>query len=206
MAWNPWRKRNGSPNGNPNGNPNEKSPGSSAQVEFEEAARQVVAEEVSEPVVPSPEPEREEIKLPLSLDDAREAVKACFWPLAHYVDPAWALTDAEAEKPAPKMQAFLQWALLKYLPLFTLKLAGRYSELVAMLTAMALLTWHKAHAVAALQAERQKARAGELDLAEPVPVQGEEVSSGLFRFPCEVCGREFASRESAAAHLPCNSV
>ena len=183
----------------------EESRGGNGQADFEEAAREVAEDSSAEArqgpgVESAPEPEREEIRLPLSEDDAREVVKVCFWPLAHYVDPLWAVTDAEAQKVAPKMQAFLRWFLLKYAPLFALKLTGRFPELVAMLTAMALLTWHKMHIVAVAQGERRKSKAAAP--ASPV-VDAADVFSGP-GFQCELCEKVFPSREALAGHLPCN--
>lgn len=202
MQWNPWKKETPAAE--------VKSPGSVAadsQVEeFERAAAEVVAEA---PAGEAPagdggssaagERGFDLSSLRVSEENAREVVKACFWPLAHYVDPAWALTDAEAQRATPQMQKFLEWLLLRYAPLFTLKLASRFPELLAVLVAMAMLAWTKA-----MQVEKAKReRAAMAEVVAAAARSGAESESFAGAFECEVCGRGFLSRESLGAHLPC---
>jgi hypothetical protein len=191
MQWNPWKTKTSLPL-------EQKSPGSNAQAEFQEAARQVVEEQptapASSPVSPTDSGPEILEKLNVSEDHAREVVKICFWPLAHYVDPLWALSDEEAQPATPKMQAFLQWLLMKYAPAVTLKLAARFPEILAVAVAMALVAWRKAQIVMAAQQSAQPAQAGEPATPEPE----------TYWLDCEVCGKGFVSREALGAHLPCN--
>jgi len=170
---------------------------SGTRPDFQEAARAVAAE------APGPEPsEAPSVAklegLTISADHAREVVKFCFWPLAHYVDPLWALSDAEAEKATPQMQKFLEWLLLKYIPAFALKLAARFPELLAMLVAMALLAWHKSQIVMAAQRQGRTA----FEHPSPVAMAGEAPIDET-PYECEVCHRLFVGRQGIAAHLPC---
>jgi hypothetical protein len=132
-------------------------------------------------------------------EDAREVVKVCFWPMARYVDPLWALSDTEAQKATPQMQKFLQWLLMKYAPAFALKLAVRFPELLSILAAMALLAWHKSQIVMAAQ----RAKTATESPRSPVAVAGEPASPES-EIECELCRKPFPSRDALAAHLPCN--
>lgn len=191
MRFNPWKKSPQTPGENP---------GSSAvKAEFQAAAEQVAASEAppSEPSAPSLVEKLED--LTVSEEHAREVVKFCFWPMAHYVDPVWALSDAEAQKATPQMQKFLQWLLLKYVPLFTLKLAARFPELLGLLVAMALVAWHKSQTVIAAQRAKTAAESP----PSPVAVAG-EVASPEHEIECELCHRSFPTRQALAGHLPCS--
>jgi len=178
------------------------SPGSSeVKAEFQAAAEQVAASEAppSEPSAPSFVEKLED--LTVSEEHAREVVKLCFWPMARYVDPLWALSDAEAQKATPQMQKFLEWLLLEYVPLFTLKLAARFPELLGVLVAMALLAWHKSQTVIAAQ----RVKAATESRPSPVAVAG-EVASPECAIECELCRQSFPTREALAGHLPCSPV
>jgi hypothetical protein len=179
-----------------------------SEAQFQEAAREVVAEaSPPSPSVPSPASIAEKLQaLTVSEEHAREVVKACFWPMAHYVDPLWALSDGEAQKATPQMQTFLQWLLMKYAPLFTLQLAARFPEILGLAVALAFVAWHKSQIIMA--AQRSTATASQpqsVAVAGEVPAWTREPSSE-FQMPCEVCGANFPSRQALADHLPCNPV
>jgi len=191
MRLNPW-KRNPQTAG--------ENPGSSeVKAEFQAAAEQVAASEAPPPE-PSPPSLAQKLEdLSVSEEHAREVVKFCFWPMAHYVDPLWALSDAEAQEATPRMQKFLQWLLLKYLPLFTLKLAVRFPELLGMLVTMALLAWHKSQTVIAAQSAKASGA------ALPGESEVKRVDGGAVPLiQCEICSMCFLTREALAGHLPCN--
>lgn len=199
MRLNPW-KRNPPTAG--------ESPGSSeVKTEFQAAAEQVAASEAPPPEPSAPSLAQKLEDLTVSEEHAREVVKLCFWPMAHYVDPLWALSDAEAQKAAPKMQKFLEWLLLKYVPLFTLKLAARFPELLGVLVAMALVAWHKSQTVIAAQRAKTAAESRPLPAAVASEAPGwTREPNAEFQMPCEVCGVKFASRQALVGHLPCNPV
>ena len=168
--------------------------------QFWQAARQVAASEAPPPEPSAPSLVRKLEDLTVSEEHAREVVKFCFWPMARYVDPLWALSDAEAQKATPQMQKFLQWLLLKYVPLFTLKLAARFPELLGVLVAMALVAWHKSQIVMAAQHPTETAGKSQ---PSPVAVAG-EVASREGDVVCELCRKPFATWQALADHLPCN--
>ncbi len=182
MPWNPFKKNQST------------SPGSSAD-DFS----RVAAETVSAPTPSSPEPGSQEVPEFVSIPDeyARDLVKLPFWPLAEYVDPAWELSDEEAERARPKVQKFLEWFLNRYMPMLVLRLAAQYPELVQALVAMVMLAWYKAKMVRKVVAERA---AREQAVAPADVISSAEHGETLL---CEICGKTFSSREFLAAHLPC---
>lgn len=189
MQFNPWKR--------PTEKASESHGSNEAEGEFQKAAEQV-ASEAPPPVAASPSLAQKLEDLTVSEEHAREAVKACFWPMAHYVDPLWALSDAEAQKATPQMQKFLAWLLLKYAPLFTLKLAARFPELLGVIVAMATVAWVKFQAVEA--AKRQATAPADGLISELELVQGGPAAL----IQCEVCGKYFVSRQALVGHLPCN--
>ncbi len=205
--WKPWQQKTPTPNST--------SPGE----DLEQAAAETTA------IPPSPKPEPEPVqnrpgffarlfnrtapteeRFLIKPEWARATVKVCFFPLAQFHHPAWEVTDEEAEKAAPEMQAFLQIVFDKYAPAILTRLSVRNPELLDLCLAMSWLAWTKYQLVA------EQIEAAELLGKNPpsrvVPISGEarpaqESVEELEPVTCEKCGVEFASRKKCAEHLPC---
>lgn len=117
---------------------------------------------------PAPAAEQEE-QLIIKPEWAQAALKACFYPPAKMVHPAYALTDEEAEKVSPKMAAFLQALADKYAPAMVCRLANKYPEFWDLAGALGVLYYQKWRIVSKLQAEEARARAEAGENARRVP-------------------------------------
>ena len=158
---------------------------------FDDAASAVVAS------APEPEVEREGApsqKFLIEDEWATGAVKAVFGPLSEYDHPAWALTDAEAEKVRPKMQAFMQAVCDRYFPALLIQFSLKHRELFNLLMALSTVAWVKARVVA-----KEKARLQEAVAESSVSTSDSESE----KVRCDACLKDFVNVEAAAAHLPC---
>lgn len=147
--------------------------------DYEAAAARVTAEnleaEEHDPELDAPEgdfveetPTAEE-QLVIKPEWALATSKACFYPPAKMIHPAYALTDEEAEKVSPKMAAFLQAIADKYAPAMVCRLANKYPEFWDLAGALGVLYYQKWRIVSKLQAEEARARAEGGENARRVP-------------------------------------
>jgi hypothetical protein len=100
---------------------------------------------------------------------AQAAARLCFLPAARLSHPAYALTDEEAEKISPQIQALLQAVADKYAPALVGRVANKHPELFDAAAALGVLYWQKWRLVSHLRqleaVEREKAAAA----AAPAP-------------------------------------
>ncbi len=97
-------------------------------------------------------------------DWAIVAVKACFYPAARWIHPAYAVNDLEemerslpeSKQISPKMQVFLQTLADKYAPAAISRLANRYPEFWDLAAALGVLYYQKWRAVSQLIAEEEE--------------------------------------------------
>ena len=139
-------------------------------IDYEAAAARVTAEEpeleevdptvaeFAETVAAAEEPKESLIIKP---EWAQAALKACFYPPAKMVHPAYALTDEEAERVSPKMATFLQAVADKIAPAVVCRLANKYPEFFDLAGALGVLYYQKWRIVSKLQLEEARARAAE---------------------------------------------
>jgi len=164
---------------------------------FEDAARQFTeaprSEESSGAVA-----EKQEEKLVIKLEWAQGALEGCFYPFARLDHPAWALSEEESLKGAPAMQAFLQMLADKVAPAMLARVVNKYPEFADLVAMLGVLYYQKYRLVKKLKIA-EKAEAGKSKPAtETLTPQSEEEP-----IHCDVCGKDFQTRELAFAHLPC---
>ncbi len=139
---------------------------------------------------------------------AVEIVKATSWPLEIYVNPAWALTDAEAGEAASEMQVFLQAVADRYAPLIFARFASRHSEVFDLCMAMSLMYYHKVKAVNAEIARNKPGKPVLVVESKPKQETLDEIAHAEFATGpqgvlCEGCETVFPNAAEAAKHLPC---
>jgi hypothetical protein len=100
---------------------------------------------------------------------AQAAARLCFLPAARLSHPAYALTDEEAEKITPQIQALLQAVADKYAPALVGRVANQHPELFDAAAALGVLYWQKWRMVTQLrQLEAvERERAAEKTAAAP---------------------------------------
>lgn len=170
--------------------------------EFERVVSDAVGPGKKEPEETAPPEESD--RLVIHMDWSGKVVNGCFWPLARFDHPAWALTEEETAAIAPKMHVFLQAVSDRYAPAWLGRMATRHAELFDLGIALTMMYYAKfqqvnearAEAVAA-ETARQKSPASVVDIATRQPVVGKPEK-------CEVCGREFANYVEMGRHLPCS--
>lgn len=162
-----------------------------------------VASEFSEPArkAESPDPSGnppEQEKLGISLEWGQGALEGCFLPLAKLDHPAWALTEEEARKGAPKMQAFLQAVADRLAPAILARVVNKYPEFTDLLGMLAILSFEKYKQVRKIKTAESQLRTEKTvaSVDGKATVTGETVH-------CDECGKDFPDRETALGHLPC---
>jgi len=191
-VWKPWSQSKPESPANP---PEEKRTTGSAA--FEE-----IASEFSEPARPQEtrESERapEQEKLVISIEWAQGALEGCFVPLAKLDHPAWALSPEEAQKGAPKMQAFLQAVTDRIAPAILARVVNKYPEFTDLLGMLAILGLAKYQ-----QVRKLKLMDAHLRTEKTVASVDGRTTVTAESIHCDECGKDFPDRETAFAHLPC---
>lgn len=191
-------------------------PTTSSDPDFDAAAERVTGAG-SEPAVPLDDrtaaPATELEQLTVKQEWATGCLKLCFWPLARFDNPAWALTDEEANVAAPEMQAFLQAIIDHYSPTVVVqalaRLTNKYPEFADLVQALGLLYWMKWKQVRSIEVEM----AERVDAAPPSPVKPTATSpeagitlpddSEAADRTCKYCQRIFPTVYDFALHRPC---
>ena len=176
---------------------------------LEEAAAAVTAPDPEpEPAAAAPaaaEPRVPDEPFVIPPDWARGAVKLSFYPLCRWNHRTWCLTDEEAERARPQMQAFLQAVGDRYLPellsRFITEAGTKFPELLELAVAMAALAWFKYQQVQ--EAVEREAAASPGPVPVPKARPGAVEKQGEDDIQCEVCGLWFENRAYLVLHLPC---
>jgi hypothetical protein len=130
--------------------------------DFEQAAARVTAESPAlDAVAGEALPGGVEDRLEVRPEWAQAAARLCFLPAARLSHPAYALTDEEAEKISPQIQALLQAVADKYAPALVGRVANKHPELFDAAAALGVLYYQKWRMVSHLRTleavEREKA-------------------------------------------------
>src|SRR5260370_7459979 len=83
--------------------------------------------------------EKQEEKLVIKLEWAQVALEGCFYPFARLDHPAWALSEEESLKGAPKMQTFLQMLADKIAPAMLARVVNKYPDFAALVPILLVL-------------------------------------------------------------------
>jgi len=137
--------------------------------DFEQAAARVSAavEPDNAPEASGEGLEGAEDSLLIRPEWAEAAARLVFLPAARLSHPAYALSDEEAERISPQMQAFLQAVADKYAPELLGRLANKYPEFFDLTAAVGVLYWQKWRYVSQIRQMEARARAEEGDGAKP---------------------------------------
>ena len=111
--------------------------------EFEEAAARVTVAAVESPADEAAAGLASGDRLEVRPEWAQAAARLCFLPAARLSHPAYALTDEEAEKITPQIQALLQAVADKYAPALVGRVANKHPELFDAAAALGVLYWQK---------------------------------------------------------------
>lgn len=110
--------------------------------DFEAVAARVTAE-VEQSELPGADSAGAPEALIIRPEWANAAARLCFLPAAKFSHPAFALTDEEAEKITPQIQALLQAVSDRYAPALLGHMANKHRELFDAVAALGVLYWQK---------------------------------------------------------------
>jgi hypothetical protein len=155
--------------------------------EFEQAAARVTAAVEPDPTGAGGPADEGQDGLLIRPEWANGAARLIFLPAAKFSHPAFALTDDEAERITPQMQAFMQAIADKYAPELLGRLANKYPEFFDLTAAVGILYWQKWRYVSqirrmeAMEAERMRAENQRpAERAEAETFAAAAVASGSF--------------------------